>query len=1069
MKGLLLKFIFSHDYENIQVFRRPANMNPRKLLLLTFIVLLLTTPTFAQSGMFLDHVDGLYGTSNDTLDVNADSIIFHIRMTNQLGVPTKGWTNGFRVYSNNGAEWTVPANDTIGYYTGTILPSMAEQSFVNQFSVTGEGADTVGFGGFSLFAPGIPNGFEEIVWTINIGPILPIYHRKEICLDSSYYPPAGAWKWNSGGTDMVPDWDGPHCFTIFDVAQNIPAVLDPIGDKAIGECGLLEFTVTGSNPLEPSTPPILTAENIPAGATFDDHEDGTATFSWTPDVNANASSPYSVTFKAEELGGEDTETISITVIDNQAPTIAAIAPITVKECLPVDFTLDGSDPEGLDLIYSVDVNLPGATLDANSGAYSWTPVDGDNGVHNLTFTATDPCGATFDLPVTITVNDNIAPSFTTTPGPFNNNEGDLIEFTLEATDTEGQAIVFSTVDPDMPGTATLDGVSGAFSWSPLAGAAALSPYIIDFIVTDACGLTDVITVTINLASDAAPVFTPIDPKFVDACNSVEFTVIAVDPETTSVIYSLSNLPDGASFNTTTGDFAWVPTTHDDGFYTLNFTATDEVGTQATLDVDLTVNPDGIPEFLDVFEGGVNDTTVVACNPVVFTVSATDPEGSPVGIFWEDELPEGAIFDPVIKEFSWTPTAAQGGAVYTIKFRSKDDCLTIGSRDVVITVNSNPVPIFTAQGPKFATECKDEISFTVSASDPDGTDVTLSLLNKDEMPGSDFKEDVFTWAPNLDTNITNYTALFEAVDACGATDTQEVNITITLDAKPELDQVDDITVSACDVVSFEIITSDTIKFYNDALPGSAVISEKNGIFEWTPTADEAGVYLLKFYGIDNGCGTVSDTLEVNVEVLANTPPVFLEPIIDTVINLNLIDSISFILNAIDADGFRISYLSTPLPDSAQLLDIENNNNDSGSFIWLTEFVPTGTYEITFYVEDICGVMDSTKLMFDIITGITTDQTAGIPDAYFLTQNYPNPFNPTTQIQFGLSKSSYVTLEVFNVLGQKIKTLADGQMSPNSYIVEWNGTNDNGAKVASGIYMYKLITDDYTETKKMMMLK
>lgn len=94
---------------------------------------------------------------------------------------------------------------------------------------------------------------------------------------------------------------------------------------------------------------------------------------------------------------------------------------------------------------------------------------------------------------------------------------------------------------------------------------------------------------------------------------------------------------------------------------------------------------------------------------------------------------------------------------------------------------------------------------------------------------------------------------------------------------------------------------------------------------------------------------------------------------------------------------------------------------------------------------------------------------IPRDFALRQNYPNPFNPTTRIELALPQSCQVTLEIFNVLGQKVKTLLDGQMAAGSHIVEWNSTDDRGRHVSSGLYLYRLTAGSYIETRKMVLLK
>jgi len=101
--------------------------------------------------------------------------------------------------------------------------------------------------------------------------------------------------------------------------------------------------------------------------------------------------------------------------------------------------------------------------------------------------------------------------------------------------------------------------------------------------------------------------------------------------------------------------------------------------------------------------------------------------------------------------------------------------------------------------------------------------------------------------------------------------------------------------------------------------------------------------------------------------------------------------------------------------------------------------------------------------DVITGIQ-NISSEIPSKYLLNQNYPNPFNPVTSIKFDLPKDGNVTLKIYDVLGNLIYTLYDGYKPAGTYNASFDGTN-----LASGIYFYQLKTDNFTDTKKMMLTK
>ncbi len=88
---------------------------------------------------------------------------------------------------------------------------------------------------------------------------------------------------------------------------------------------------------------------------------------------------------------------------------------------------------------------------------------------------------------------------------------------------------------------------------------------------------------------------------------------------------------------------------------------------------------------------------------------------------------------------------------------------------------------------------------------------------------------------------------------------------------------------------------------------------------------------------------------------------------------------------------------------------------------------------------------------------------------LRQNYPNPWNPETKIEYALKKGGHVTLHIYNVLGQKVKTLLDQDQPAGFYQINWDGENDKGKVVSSGIYLYKLEVNGFSQAKTMLLLK
>ena len=142
-------------------------------------------------------------------------------------------------------------------------------------------------------------------------------------------------------------------------------------------------------------------------------------------------------------------------------------------------------------------------------------------------------------------------------------------------------------------------------------------------------------------------------------------------------------------------------------------------------------------------------------------------------------------------------------------------------------------------------------------------------------------------------------------------------------------------------------------------------------------------------------------------------------------------------------------------------------------------PSQPFQIsTQMVPDQVEGVDATESYFYVATygaglhiyenpyGITTSQHSqnALPDNYILNQNYPNPFNPSTTIQYSIPEGGNVSLKIFNTLGEEVAELVNEYQQANTYMVNFNGEN-----LSSGIYFYQIRAGEYTETKKMVIIK
>ncbi len=153
------------------------------------------------------------------------------------------------------------------------------------------------------------------------------------------------------------------------------------------------------------------------------------------------------------------------------------------------------------------------------------------------------------------------------------------------------------------------------------------------------------------------------------------------------------------------------------------------------------------------------------------------------------------------------------------------------------------------------------------------------------------------------------------------------------------------------------------------------------------------------------------------------------------------------------------------------------SSGGTWVWsggglsgssnMQNFIAQKSDTITAKFINACG--DTSIQNFYIMINLTDVKgTPNTPDEYNLSQNYPNPFNPTTEIKYSIPQSGLVTIKIYNLFGQQVAVLVNNEQKAGSYTVEFNASSTGGG-LASGIYMYRLQLNNYSLTKKMILLK
>lgn len=184
----------------------------------------------------------------------------------------------------------------------------------------------------------------------------------------------------------------------------------------------------------------------------------------------------------------------------------------------------------------------------------------------------------------------------------------------------------------------------------------------------------------------------------------------------------------------------------------------------------------------------------------------------------------------------------------------------------------------------------------------------------------------------------------------------------------------------------------------------------------------------------------------------------------------------------ADPPRYYEISTDAQYTGNI-SITLNYDDAGMTAAEEALVALWHYDGNTWV-DITQVLDvinnkvtgSTTSLSPFVIGISESPTDvgdqigfELPNNFILSQNYPNPFNPTTVVEYSVPTRTDVLIEIFNINGQKVRTLVNGTVGAGTYKISWDGNNSLGQKVSSGMYFYRFQAGDHVETKKMLLLK
>jgi len=449
---------------------------------------------------------------------------------------------------------------------------------------------------------------------------------------------------------------------------------------------------------------------------------------------------------------------------------------------------------------------------------------------------------------------------------------------------------------------------------------------------------------------------------------------------------------------------------------------------------------------------ITDTTMVANSSYVINNPAIDIDGDKITYSIS-----GASFLS-IDQFgmvSGMATLADVG-VYYITIKAKDENGGENSVSWTLYVLSPPnhAPTFITKDDTISVIKGDGVTLTLQASDDDGDILTYKILSG---PGTvNSSTGAYSWlASDTGTHIVK----FQVSDGSA---TDQIIYTIIVNPRAVSCPVfannvtleDTVTRTGAQYSTEAFVALDgTVEYQIMEAPAWITVSKAGIVFGKVTT--NPGKYTITIKVTNNICTPIMRSIKLHVT--QNNPPMISSAFSDTIAIVD--HDYSAKITATDDDGDKISFEVAQGPGFLKI------DKSSGALSGRPSVLYAGTITlVSIKAYDPYGGMDIFTFYLHVMNPTGVWESGGIPVEFALGQNYPNPFNPTTQIDFAVPEKSYISLKVYNPLGQTIATLAEGEYGAGNYSVNFDAAN-----LSSGVYFYRLQGSTFTKTGKMILNK
>ena len=877
------------------------------------------------------------------------------------------------------------------------------------------------------------------------------------------------------GSPALSDFEA---ITVTVTEVNVAPVVTSPGNKTINELVALTFTVTATDADVPANTISWSLDaGAPAGATIGA---GTGAFSWTP-TEAQGPGTYPVTIRATDNGTaplSGTAAITITVNEvNVAPVLAAIGNKSGTVGVAITFTATATDADipANTRSFSLDAGNPaGSTINASTGAFSWTPVA--NGSFPVVVRVTDNGTPALSASELITITVSAAPNQAPVLGAIGNktvNELATLAFTATATDPDAGSVLTFSLDAGSPAGATIGGSSGAFSWTP-AESQGPGAYPTTVRVTDngSPALSDFETITITVNEvNVAPVVASPGNKTVDELSALSTTITATDADlpAQTIAWSVdAGGPAGLTINASTGVASWTPTeAQGPGVYPVTFRATDN-GTPAmsgSATITITVNEVNVAPVL----ANITNKTIAQGSLLAFTATATDADipANTLTFSLDAGAPVGAAITAG-GAFSWTPPAAGS---FPITARVTDNGVPVLSASQTFTVtvtNVNSAPVLTQPSNMTVNEGA-TADQTLTATDPDAGDV----LTFSKVSGPVFMTvsgaGVVHLAPGS-TDAGVYPASVKVSDngSPSLSDTKSFQITVNeTNRAPVANAGGPYTGNVGGTINFNGSGSsdpdgDALTYawnFGDGGTGTGVTVghayAATGVYTVTLRVTDPGL----LYGDASTTATVADFFAASVFFYKNLNYMFPQ-ILGSYIRMEPIAG-SFNVNDVLLSSLKVTYNGvSKMAACKNIIDGDSNKNGiieiracftKDDMKSLFSSLPNGTTDVTLTLE-------GTLTTGGTVRGTTTAHVVKFSwlHAGSLASVSPNPLNPQAKLSFATTRPGVTSIQVFDLNGRLVRNLMQRQyLMPGVHEVTVDGRNESGNKLASGVYYYRVM--------------